>query len=99
MKGILRSLLRAGGTRVAKKAAKSVPIVGTALVIGLVGYEIKKKGLVRGILNTALDATPVVGAAKNAIEIFTGDWLPDRESSAEGSPDQPDQEKLRHTRK
>ena len=78
MAGIIRSLVRAGGARLAIKAAKTVPLVGTAVVIGLAGYEIKKKGLFRGIFNTALDATPVVGVAKNAIEIFTGDWLPDK---------------------
>ncbi len=78
MAGIIRSIVRAGGARLAIKAAKSIPLVGTAMVIGLVGYEIKKKGLVRGIVNSALDATPVVGVAKNAIEVFTGDWLRDK---------------------
>jgi hypothetical protein len=68
-----------GGARVARKLGKSVPVLGTAVVIGLMGYEIKKKGLVRGVVNTALDATPVVGTAKNVIEIFTGDWLRDKE--------------------
>ena len=79
MSGILRHMIRAGGSRIALKAAKSMPLVGTAVVVGLVGYEIKKKGLLRGIVNTALDATPVVGVAKNAIELFTGDWLKDLE--------------------
>jgi hypothetical protein len=83
MAGILRRLIRAGGTRLAIKAAKSMPIVGTAVAVGLVGYEIKKKGLVKGIVNTALDATPVVGVTKNAIEIFTGDWFPDKTTSPE----------------
>ena len=80
MAGIIRSLVRAGGTRLVRKAAKTIPLVGTALAIGLVGYEIKKKGIARGLVNSALDATPVVGVAKNAIEIFTGDWLPDKEN-------------------
>ena len=73
MTTILRSLVRAGGTRLARKVGKALPLVGTVVAVGLVGYEIKKKGMVRGIVNTALDATPVLGAAKNAIEIFTGD--------------------------
>ena len=73
-----RSLLRNGGARLAKKAGKAMPIVGTAVVVGMVGYEIKKKGLMRGIVNTALDATPLLGTAKNVIEVFTGDWLPDK---------------------
>lgn len=67
------------GARVARKVGKSVPIVGTAVVIGLMGYEIKKKGLLKGVVNTALDATPVIGTAKNVIELFTGDWLADKE--------------------
>jgi hypothetical protein len=35
-------------------------------------------------VNTALDATPFVGLIKNAIEIFTGDWLPDKETRRQG---------------
>jgi hypothetical protein len=79
MTGIIRRAVQAGGARLARKAAKSVPIIGTAVAVGLVGYEIKKKGLVKGTLNFALDAIPVAGAAKNAIELFTGDWFPDRQ--------------------
>jgi len=79
MAGILRRIVRAGGYRIAMRAAKSVPVVGAAVVIGLAGYEIKKKGLARGIVNAALDAIPLVGMAKNTIELFTGDWFPDRE--------------------
>jgi hypothetical protein len=81
MTTILRSLVRAGSTRLAKKLGKSIPLVGTAVVVGLVGYEIKQKGLMRGIVNTALDATPVLGTAKNVIEVFTGDWLADKKTA------------------
>jgi hypothetical protein len=84
MAGIVRRMIRAGGYRLAMKVARSVPLVGTAVAVGLVGYEIKKKGIARGLLNTALDATPVVGLIKNAIEMFTGDWLPDKKSEGEG---------------
>lgn len=82
MNTIWRSLLRAGGTRIVRKVGKAMPVVGTAVVIGMTAYEIKKKGLVRGIVNTALDATPVLGTAKNVIEVFTGDWLSDKKTSA-----------------
>jgi hypothetical protein len=78
MVGILRRIIRAGGYRIAMKAAKSVPLVGTVVAIGLIGYVIKKKGIARGLVNTALDATPFVGLIKNTIEMFTGDWLPDK---------------------
>ena len=78
MVNLIRSLVRSGGMRIVKKVGKAVPVVGTAVVIGMTAYEIKKKGLFRGIVNTALDATPIVGTAKNVIEVFTGDWLPDK---------------------
>jgi len=76
--GIIRRILRAGAARLVVKAAKATPLIGTAVAIGLIGHEVKKKGLVRGIINTALDATPFVGVTKNAIEMITGDWLPDK---------------------
>lgn len=80
MAGLIRRIVRSGGSRLAIKAAKAMPIIGTVAVVGLVGYEIKKKGIVRGLVNSALDATPVVGVAKNTIEMFTGDWLKDKVS-------------------
>jgi hypothetical protein len=80
---IVRRLIRAGGTRYAIKAAKSRPVVGTAAVIGLAGYEIKRKGVLKGLLNVALDATPVLGVVKNSVEMVTGDWLPDKEDKKE----------------
>jgi hypothetical protein len=78
MTGILRRIIRAGGARVAVRAAKAIPVIGAAAAIGLVGYGIKKKGVIKGGVNTTLDATPILGATKNAIEIFTGDWFSDK---------------------
>ena len=70
--------MQAGATRLAVKAIRTVPVVGTAVVFGMAGYEIKKKGVVKGLVNVALDATPFVGVAKNVIELLTGDWFPDK---------------------
>lgn len=81
MSTIWRSLLRAGGTRVVRKIGKALPVVGVAVAVGLTGYEIRKKGLLRGLANTALDATPLLGTAKNVIEVFTGDWLSDKDAT------------------
>lgn len=78
MTGILRRIIRAGAARLAIRAARSVPVVGAAVAIGLIGYQVKKKGLIKGVVNTALDVTPILGATKNAIEMVTGDWLPDK---------------------
>lgn len=73
-----RKLIEAGSWKVARRVAKSIPYVGTAVAIGLVGYDIKRKGVVKGVLNSGLDAIPFVGLGKNVIEFFTGDLLPDK---------------------
>ena len=73
-----RRMVRAGGWSVAKRLVKPIPIIGTVVVIGLAGYEIKKKGWLRGSVHIGLDATPVVGTAKGLLEIFTGDLIPDK---------------------
>lgn len=76
--GIKRKLLHAGGWQVAKRVAKTIPFGGTAVAIVLVGSDIKKKGVVKGIVNSSLDAIPVIGLAKNAVEMVRGDFIPDK---------------------
>jgi len=78
-KSIKQKLIHAGGWQVAKRVAKSVPYVGTVMAIGLVGYDIKRKGVVKGIANAGLDAIQFVGLGKNVVEFFTGDLLPDKD--------------------
>lgn len=79
--GLKRKIMEAGGWTLARRAAKQIPVVGTALAIGLVGYDIKKKGFVKGVVNSGLDAIPIVGTGKNVIELFTGDLLPDKKNT------------------
>ena len=76
-----RKLVHAGGWKIARRVAKSIPYVGTAMAVGLVGYDIKRKGVVYGLINSGLDAIPFVGLGKNAVEFFTGDLLPDKQPS------------------
>ena len=73
-----KKLVKAGGWSLAKRVAKSIPYVGTVMTIGLVGYDIKKKGVVGGVLNSGLDAIPFVGLGKNVIELIRGDFFPDK---------------------
>ncbi len=74
-----RKLVHAGGWQVVKRGAKMLPFGGTAIVLFLVGSDIRNKGLARGLLNSGLDAIPGVGLAKNAVELFRGDFIPDKE--------------------
>jgi len=76
-----RKAVNAGGWQIAKRVAKSLPYVGSALAISLVGYNVKKKGLFRGVSDSALDAIPIVGTVKNVTEFFTGDLIPAKETS------------------
>jgi len=79
-----RKIIHAGGWQVAKRFAKMLPFGGTAVVIALVGHDIKRKGLVKGVVNSGIDAIPFVGLAKNAVELFTGDFLTDRNQNGNG---------------
>lgn len=77
-KGIGRKLIHAGGWQVAKRVAKTVPFGGTAVVLFLVGTDIKNKGVFGGLINSGIDAIPFVGLAKNAVELVRGDFIPDK---------------------
>jgi hypothetical protein len=85
-----RRVIRAGGWELVKRLIKPVPVIGSIFAVGLAGYEIRKKGLLPGVVHVGLDVTPVVGTAKNVVEIFTGDWIPDKpsENSQPGDPQQ-----------
>ena len=80
--GLRRKLVHAGGWQLAKRVAKMIPFGGTVIAVGLVGHDVKKKGLVRGVVNSGIDAIPFVGFAKNAVELVAGDFIPDREEKA-----------------
>jgi hypothetical protein len=78
MTTVKRRVMRAGGWGIAKRIIKPIPIVGSVFAFGLAGYEIKKKGLLPGVVHVGLDVTPFIGTAKGVLEIFTGDLIPDK---------------------
>ena len=86
---VKRRIVRAGGWGLAKRLIKPIPIVGSIFALALAGYEIKKKGLLPGAVHVGLDITPFVGTAKNVIEIFTGDWIPDKPTTNGGGVSTP----------
>jgi hypothetical protein len=75
-----KGIVKRGAWEVTKKLLKAIPIIGPVFTVGFAGRDIHKKGLVPGAVHVALDVTPVVGTAKNVVEIFTGDWIPDKAS-------------------
>ena len=82
--GLTRRAARSGGFALAKRLVKPIPFVGTCVTLGCAGYDIRKKGLRNGLVHVGLDLIPVVGTAKGVVELFTGDWLPDRDIKKPG---------------
>jgi hypothetical protein len=67
------------GLRMARRAGRSVPILGAAVSAYLLRETIKRKGLVGGLLDTGLNALPIVGALKSGFEAFRDrDIFPDK---------------------
>ena len=65
--------------RVTRRLYRTVPWFGSAIALLALGMAIRRKGVLRGALDTALDFTPVVGSVKNMAEIGLGrDLLRDR---------------------
>ncbi len=81
--GLTRRVVRTGGWALAKRLIKPIPVVGSIVAVGLAGHEVKKKGLLRGAAHVGLDLLPFVGTAKNVLEIFTGDLIPDKRPKVE----------------
>ena len=74
-----RSMTRWGGARLARRLSRSIPFLGAAIALVTVGAAIRRKGLLRGVADTALTAVPFVGTAKTAVEVVRGrDIIPDR---------------------
>jgi hypothetical protein len=67
------------GLRMARRAGRSAPLIGAAVSIYLLRETIKRKGFLGGLLDTGLNALPVIGALKSGVEVFRDrDFFPDR---------------------
>lgn len=76
-------LTRWGGMRLSRRMRRSIPVLGTAIAVATIVSTIRRKGVISGSLDTGLNATPVVGALKNVIEVMRGrDFFPDRYPSS-----------------
>ncbi len=99
---VTRKLARWGALRAARRVAVSVPFAGTAIALLVAGAAIRRKGVIGGVLETALNATPFVGAAKNAVEMYRGDFIPDKRrrpgTSSSSAPVAPGDRRLSRAR-
>jgi hypothetical protein len=68
-----------GQRRILGRLGRSMPWIGVAVALLTVGAAIRRKGVVGGTLDSALNAMPFVGAVKNAAEVVRGrDFIRDR---------------------
>jgi hypothetical protein len=76
---IARQVAQYGRARLARRLGRSIPLLGAAIAVFTLRAAIRRKGFRRGVADSALDATPGVGAAKNIYEAIRGrDIIPDR---------------------
>ena len=65
--------------RLLRRLSRSMPWIGAVVAIAAVGAAVRRKGILAGALDTALDATPGVGAVKNVVEAVRGrDFIRDK---------------------
>lgn len=65
--------------RLLRRLSRSMPWIGGVVAVAAIGTAIRRKGVFGGALDTALDATPGVGAVKNAFEAIRGrDFIRDK---------------------
>jgi hypothetical protein len=82
---ISRQVVQYGRARLARRLFRSVPLLGAVVAALTVRAAIRRKGFARGVADSALDATPGLGAAKNLYEMARGDIIPDRAMQARRS--------------
>jgi len=76
---IASHLVRWGGARMSRRMSKSLPWIGAGIALLTLAGTMKRKGVVRGGVDTALNALPIVGAMKNIAEAVRGrDFIADR---------------------
>lgn len=77
--GIGRQIGQFASRRATRKLTRAIPWLGAVIALLTLGATIRRKGLVGGALDTALDFTPVVGTMKNMAEVGRGrDFIRDK---------------------
>jgi hypothetical protein len=64
--------MRYAQRRLTAKLVRAMPLLGAVVAIATVAAAMRRKGVINGAVDTALDFTPFVGFVKNAVEIVRG---------------------------
>jgi len=76
---ISRQVVQYGQLRATRKLFRAAPWIGAVVALATLRVTMRRKGAVRGAIDTALDFIPFVGGIKNAAEVVRGrDFIQDR---------------------
>ena len=74
-----RQMAQYGRRRLTRKLYRAMPWIGSLIALATLGAAVRRKGLVGGSVDTALDFIPFVGGAKNLAEVARGrDFIAER---------------------
>jgi putative toxin of predicted polymorphic toxin system len=77
--GIRKQLSQYTGRRITRRLYRTMPWIGGVLAIVTLGKAVRRKGVIGGTVDTALDFIPFVGGVKNLAEMGRGrDFIPDK---------------------
>lgn len=82
---VVRHVTRFASRLLTRRVARSIPWIGGVIALATLGSAVRRKGLARGTLHSALDGIPYVGGGKNLVETVRGrDFFPDRVKPVNG---------------
>lgn len=77
--GIRKQLSRYANRRLTRRLYRTMPWIGGVLALVTLGQAVRRKGLLGGTVDTALDFIPFVSGVKNLAEMGRGrDLIPDK---------------------
>ena len=73
--------------RITRRLVRTMPWFGSVIALVTIGSAMRRKGVLGGALDTALDFIPFVGGVKNMAEIGRGrDFIPDKRTAKLHTP-------------
>ena len=70
--GMRQQIVQYGQRRLTRRLLRAAPWLGGVIALATLGATMRRKGVIRGTVDTALDFIPGVGTVKNAAEIIRG---------------------------
>ena len=74
-----KQLRQYAGRKLTRKLTRSMPWIGAIIALATIGSTMRRKGVLGGAVDTALDMIPYVGGVKNLAEMGRGrDFIRDK---------------------